>query len=191
MPLPRNLKTAPVWVSAGIFILAEPSKVGTSISPPKAAVLKLIGISQCKLPPSRWKMACSLRWMTTYKSPVGPPFTPASPSPLKRILSPSSTPAGILTDKVLFCLVRPAPWQVGHGSLTILPLPWHFGQVCCTEKKPCCMRTWPCPPQVVQLTGCVPGRAPEPLQVSQVDCTGMRILVSVPLAASSKDTSML
>ena len=105
--------------------------------------------------------------------------------------SPSSTPAGILTDKVLFCLTRPAPVQVGHGSLIILPLPWHLGHVCCTEKKPCCIRTWPCPPQVEQVVGCVPGRAPEPLQVSQLACTGILILVSVPLAASSSEISML
>jgi hypothetical protein len=24
-------------------------------------------------------------------------------------------------------------------------VPWHFGQVCWIEKKPCCMRTWPWP----------------------------------------------
>jgi hypothetical protein len=35
----------------------------------------------------------------------------------------------------------------------ILPLPWHFGQVCWIEKKPCCMRTWPWPAQVVQVIG--------------------------------------
>ena len=28
-----------------------------------------------------------------------------------------------------------------QGSEIILPLPWQRGQVCCTEKKPCCMRT--------------------------------------------------
>ena len=32
-----------------------------------------------------------------------------------------STPAGIFTDSVLCFLMRPAPWQVAHGSVTTLP----------------------------------------------------------------------
>ena len=45
----------------------------------------------------------------TYKSPAWPPLIPASPSPATRILLPSSTPAGILTDKVFSFLTLPSP----------------------------------------------------------------------------------
>ena len=65
--------------------------------------------------------------------------------------SSSSTPAGIFTDSVLCRLTRPAPSQVGHGSGMILPVPWHCGQVCWMEKKPCDTRTWPWPWQVGQV----------------------------------------
>ena len=89
--------------------------------------------------------------------------------------SPLSMPAGILTASVLCCLMRPVPWQSLHGEVIILPLPWQRGQVCWIEKKPCCMRTWPCPPQVGQVVGLVPGLAPEPWQVSHSSMVGMRI----------------
>jgi hypothetical protein len=56
-------------------------------------------------------------------------------------------------------------WVQG-SAIMILPLPWQRGQACCTEKKPCCMRTWPWPPQVGQVVGSVPGLAPVPWQCS-------------------------
>src|SRR5512141_602446 len=59
MPLPRRRNTCPVWVSEGTLTLAEPSSVGISISPPSAACVKLMGISQCRSSPSRWKTGCA------------------------------------------------------------------------------------------------------------------------------------
>src|SRR3954468_8923800 len=103
--------------------------------------------------------------MTTYRSPGGPPFTPDSPSPERRMRSPSSTPAGIFTESVLCFFTRPAPRQVAHGSLTILPLPWQVGQVCWIEKNPCDRRTVPAPWHVSHCFGVVPGLAPEPWHV--------------------------
>jgi hypothetical protein len=38
-----------------------------------------------------------------------------------------------------------------------VPCPLQFGQVCSTAKKPCCIRTEPRPPQVLQPTGEEPG----------------------------------
>ncbi len=116
---------------------------------------------------------------------------PASPSPLSRIRSSWSTPAGIFTDSVLCFLIRPAPWQVGHGSGTTLPVPWHCGQVCWIEKKPCDTRTSPRPWQVGQVCGFVPGFAPLPWHVPHSSIVGMRIFTSVPRAASSSDNSRL
>ena len=72
-----------------------------------------------------------------------------------------------------------------------LPLPWHFGQVCWMLKKPCCMRTWPWPAQVVQVTGWVPGLAPLPWQVSHLSQLGTRMVVSKPCAACSRVISRL
>ena len=117
-------------------------------------------------------------------------MTPGSPLPAERIRIPSSMPAGIFTCSVLLRFRRPTPSQASHGSGTTLPLPWQVGQVCWIEKKPCCTRTEPCPLQVRQVCGLVPGLAPEPLQVSQFSQDGTRISVSNPCAACSSETSI-
>ena len=46
MPLPRRRKTVLLWVPGGILTVALPSRVGTTRSPPRAALVKLRGISQ-------------------------------------------------------------------------------------------------------------------------------------------------
>lgn len=43
--------------------------------------------------------------------------------------SPSSTPDGILIDRVFCRFTRPAPPQGAHGSCTTLPVPWQVEQV--------------------------------------------------------------
>ena len=48
------------------------------------------------------------------------------------------------------------------------------------EKKPWLARTRPAPPQPVQVVGLVPGRAPEPSQVSQLSEAGTVISTSEP-----------
>src|SRR2546422_8730108 len=116
----------------------------------------------------------------TYRSPGGPPFTPGSPSPVRRTRSPSSTPDGIFTDSVFCSLTRPLPLQVLQGVGITLPLPWHRGQVCAIENGPCETRTWPAPRHDGQVVGCVPGFAPLPLQFSHTEVPGRRILVSKP-----------
>src|SRR5256885_1482891 len=55
-------------------------------------------MTQCRSLPSRSKKGCSFTCSTTYKSPAGPPNAPPSPSPLKRMRVPSSTPAGIFVQ---------------------------------------------------------------------------------------------
>ncbi len=72
-----------------------------------------------------------------------------------------------------------------------LPLPWHFGQVCCMVKKPCDTRTWPAPWQVGQVSTLEPGSAPLPWQWSQSSQCGTRICASWPCAACSSEISML
>src|SRR3569623_1076446 len=190
-PLPRKRNNWPDWVSAAILSFPRPSRVGTSSSPPRAAVMKLMGTSQYRLLSSRVKIGCSLTFTYTYKSPAGPPCSPASPSPASRMRSPLSTPGGIFTCRVLCSWTRPWPWQLAHGSLITLPLPRQRGQVCCSEKKPCCIRTWPTPPQVVQVTGLLPLAAPEPAHTAQSTSIGTRIFTAVPCTASSRLSSRL
>jgi len=121
----------------------------------------------------------------------GPPKAPGSPSPPMRSWLPESTPGGILIWRVRSTGTRPSPPQVLHCSVTIRPVPRQWLQVRATVKKPCWNVTCPEPRQVGQVVGRVPGAAPLPAHVEQVSARGMRIWVSVPNAASSKETSRL
>ena len=82
-----------------------------------------------KFLPSLSNKGFSLTLMATYKSPDRPPFI-HSPSPDNLTLSPLSTPAGILTERVLFSFMAPIPPQVLHLSLITWPVPEHTEQVC-------------------------------------------------------------
>src|SRR3712207_9201290 len=79
---------------------------------------------------------CEATLMFIYKSPLGPPFFPGSPCPLKGNTFPVSTPAGILTLIFLFFLTVPLPWQVVQGSSIIFPLPPHLSHVLVLTKLP-------------------------------------------------------
>src|ERR1700754_24666 len=60
MPFDAMRKRLPDWVPAGILTLVLPlSMVGTSNSPPSAAVTIEIGTRQCRSAPSRWKNWCA------------------------------------------------------------------------------------------------------------------------------------
>ena len=78
-------------------------------------------------------------------------------------------PAGTRTVIVRVCVVVPVPPHSGHGSSTIWPVPRQSRHGSLTPKPP-----WlnehrrPEPPQVGQVRGDVPGRAPLPPQVVQV-----------------------
>ncbi len=61
MPLPFKRNCLPLSVPSGIFTrVAEPSSAGTSIWPPRAALVIEIGTLQKMSAPSRWKKACGL-----------------------------------------------------------------------------------------------------------------------------------
>ena len=101
----------------------------------------------------------------------GPPKAPGPPSPAKRICVPVSTPGGICTFFVTRFRSNPPPRQVWHGDEITSPRPSQVGQVvvCIICPRIVCRtcRTCPCPPQVEQRVGEVPGSAPEPLQREQ------------------------
>src|SRR5579871_6734114 len=104
---------------------------------------------------------------------------------------PSSTPAGTLTDSVRSLVTRPEPAHLSHGFSIVCPRPWHEGQVRSMAKKPCCALTRPWPPQVLQVTGLEPARAPEPAQASQAIDVGIRTVAVLPANASSSVISRL
>src|SRR5699024_259504 len=120
----------------------------------------------------RWKIGCRATCTSTSRSPLGPPFFPGSPLSRIRMLWPSSMPAG--TDTWIFfgTVTYPLPWQEVHLSLITFPVPLHSGQVCTLRTMPnsdCCVyTTCPSPLHLGQVSGCVPGFAPVPLQVVQV-----------------------
>ena len=80
MPFPLNLNCLPLWVPAGILILAlPPSIVGISIDVPRAASAIEIGHSKNKFSSDLLNKSWEWTLMNKYKSPLPPPFDPASP----------------------------------------------------------------------------------------------------------------
>src|SRR6056297_1740655 len=138
--------------------------------------------------PSLLNVSCSLTLITTYTSPLGPPFIPGSPSPLSVITDPLSTPAGILIFIFFFSLFRPLPPQSWHASSKVFPSPPHVGQVFAFTNCPngvlCVYLTSPVPPQLLQVFTFVPGFAPVPSQVLHVSFLIISISFSTPKAAS-------
>ena len=126
MPLPLNLNCLPFCVPLGIFILAlPPSIVGISIVVPSAASAIEIGHSKNKFSSDRLKRSCVCTFMNKYKSPLVPPFVPASPLLASLILVPSSTPFGIVTDNFFWVSLLPRPLHSLHGFVISSPLPAH------------------------------------------------------------------
>ena len=74
-----------------------PFSVGTSTSAPPSASATVIGTSTSKWSPLGLNTSDWVTWVTTYRSPAGPPRNPASPLPASRIREPSRTPAGMFT----------------------------------------------------------------------------------------------
>src|SRR3989344_6740507 len=61
----------------------------------------------------------------TNRSPEGPPFSTASPSPAILSLVPSSTPGGISIFIFFVLSTTPVPWHCLHGFFMVVPSPWH------------------------------------------------------------------
>ena len=84
---------------------------------------------------------------------------------------PSWIPGGISTSIVRSSVTRPAPLHSAQGVGITSPVPPHSGQPCVrtnwpkTEDETDCSR--PAPPQRGQVSGSVPGSAPEPAQAAQ------------------------
>src|SRR3954453_6189952 len=120
-PSPRSRWTVPCLVPPGTRSFFVPCRVGTSTSAPPTASAIVIGTSTSRLSPLRAKIGESATWQITNRSPAGPPRSPASPLPGRRIREPSLTPGGMLTRYFLTSRSRPSPPHVGHGSSITVP----------------------------------------------------------------------
>ena len=99
IPFSFSLNCLPFCVPAGILTFAlPPSIVGTSIVVPRAESANEIGNSKKRFSSDLLKILWGFIDTKIYKSPLVPPFIPASPFPDNRILVPSSTPLGILAN---------------------------------------------------------------------------------------------
>src|SRR5690242_288936 len=111
---------------------------------------------------------------------------PGWPWPLSRTLLPSATPAGTRTVSERVRVLTPSPPHSGHGSSMIRPVPRQSRHGSENANAPWLLDTNPEPAHVGQTCGAVPGRAPEPPQVSQRPGDDSRIGTSAPRTASTK-----
>src|SRR5918999_2036241 len=187
-PSPRSRCTVPCLVPPGTRRRLVPCSVGTSTSAPRSASATLIGTSTSTLSPLRRNTGDSVTWQTTYRSPGGPPRSPASPLPGSRIREPSFTPAGMFTRYFLSSRSRPWPAHVGHGSSITVPEPPQREHGRVIENTPWLSGSTPRPWHTGHTIGAVPGRAPVPRQVEQGACVETDTGTCAPSTAWSNDS---
>ncbi len=186
-PLPRTRMTRPLGVPAGsLSRTVEPVIVGTSISVPSAASVKVTGTVTVRLSPERPNTWSGVTCTTTYRSPADPPRSPGAPLPLILMRWPSRTPAGMRTLIVRVFCPRPEPLQDGQGSSTTRPRPRHSRHGSAIPNRPALRDTWPVPSQLGHTRGTVPALAPVPRQASQAAPLVMRSGTVTPSTASRK-----
>src|SRR4051794_1523953 len=187
-PSPRRRWTVPCLVPPGTRSFFVPCRVGTSTSAPPNASAIVIGTSTSRLSPLRTNTGESVTWVTTYRSPAGPPRKPASPLPASLIREPSLTPAGMFTRYFLSSRRRPWPPQVGHGSSITVPEPPQRAHGRVIENRPWPSDSTPRPWQTGHTDGAVPGRAPVPRQVPHAACVATETGTCAPSTACSNDS---
>ena len=133
MPRPESLNAFPFCVIAGIFSITRAVIVGTSASPPSAAVVTCTSTSSYRSSPRRSKRGCGRTDTTSSRSPFCPPPMPGCPSFAMRTFEPFATPAGIFTSMRRGRCTTPAPWHVWHVAPAISPEPPQVGHVSCAS----------------------------------------------------------
>src|SRR5581483_5937462 len=187
-PRPLIRSSLPSSEPDGIFSDTAPSGVGTSTLPPSVAVANETGTFTTRSSPRRSYVSERATRVTTTRSPAGPPFSPASPLPFKRIFVPSFTPGFTFTVYVLIRRSRPEPWQCGHGFSITVPLPRHRGHGCESAKSPCDSAFTPRPLHSGQMTGALPGCAPVPPQTPHDTVSSTGTFTSAPASESSNES---
>ena len=178
----------PCLVPPGTRSFFVPCSVGTSTSAPRIASVTVIGTSTSKLSPLRRKIGDSSTRVTTNRSPGGPPRSPASPLPARRMREPSLTPAGMLTLYFLRSRMRPWPWQVAQGCSITVPEPPQLEHGRVIENRPWPSDSTPRPWQTGHTIGLVPGCAPVPRQVGQAAWVETETGTCAPSTAWSKES---
>ena len=125
--------------------------------------------------------------MTIYKSPDAPEFLPAFLHIL--ILVPSSTPAGILTER-LFLVNNPSPPHFLQGFVIVLPVPEQLLQVLSIVKNLTCSYFSTSIQTVHTDMLASPPEEPLPLQISHLEELSV-LLFSLFLSSSDKLTDKL
>mmetsp|Transcript_5517 Transcript_5517/g.20848 ORF Transcript_5517/g.20848 Transcript_5517/m.20848 type:complete len:207 (-) Transcript_5517:4-624(-) len=152
-----------------------------------ACVYGIVTVLLTLIDSNRFRSASSFTATNTYRSPGGPPFRPALPSPLTRKRDPESTPAGTRSEIRLDRRTRPSPPQDSQG-VNVCPEPPHCWHAVTCWKLPSGVRTvattWPCPPHVPQDAGRVPAFTPLPVHESHSSSRTQSNSFSHPKTAS-------
>src|SRR5215469_2707127 len=190
-PFPRTRNVRPLGVPAGMRRLTGmPWCVGTLISAPSAASLKVSGTVSVRLWPLRPNTLCGSTCTRTYRSPAGPPRSPDAPLPAILMRCPSATPAGILAWMVRVLIARPLPEHVGQGSSTTRPRPRQVLHGSENAKLPRLRLPCPVPSHVGQTFGTVPAFAPVPMQTLHGPSPVSRSDTVAPSMASPNDSDV-
>ena len=189
MPLPFTRWRLPGCVP-GLMrsVTFGPSSVGTATSAPSTASGKLTGTRTVRSLPTRPNRGCGATWIWTSRSPAGPPLRPGAPRPLRRIVWPSDTPAGMRACTSRGRFSTPLPRHVGHGSSMTVPPPPQRRHGDENENRPWLSSMTPRPPHCGHSFGVVPGRAPEPWHVEHCASLVRCSVVVMPRAASTKSS---
>ena len=187
MPLPRRRNTCPVCVSGGTFTLAEPSSVGISISPPRAAVreadrhlaMQVVAVAL----EDRVLLEVDHDVEVARRAAVHAGLAFARQADAVALVDArrESSPRASCASS---CGRRRGRWRRDRRSPCRCRGRW--GRSAGSRRSPATGAPCPSRGRCRTSCGCVPGLAPEPWQVSHVSIVGMRILVSVPRAACSR-----
>ena len=188
MPAPRTIKVSCGCVPAGISSSTGPrSTVSTCTVVPSAASGAATSTAVTRSSPSRTNRGSSRTRISTYRSPGGPPRSPAWPRPAIRIRCPSAMPAGTSTLTFGRSTLRPRPRHTLHGSRATFPSPWHTSQTAVRITWPNGVRvtalSCPLPWQREQVSIGVPGSAPLPRQCSH---TADRLVADLDLGPAGR-----
>src|ERR1700685_4064048 len=113
-PFSRRRSFLPLFVAGGMRTCARPSIVGTSTFDPSDASVTVTGTTVYRSSPRRSKNGCGSTFITIYRSPGGPPCSPALPRPATRTREPVCAPGGMRTSSDSTRGTRPSPPQFLH-----------------------------------------------------------------------------
>ncbi len=187
-PLPGMRRTLPASVPGGmVSSTVSPSSVFTVSSPPSTSLEYEAETLVHRLVPSRSKAGSLFTWISTYRSPGGPPLAPEFPPPETLSLWPSSIPFGMFRDILDSFCTLPLPRHAGQRSLYVVPRPWQSGHSVRETMFPNGVRmalwTCPWPPQVLHVV-VLPSFPPFPLHAVQVTQRGTSMFAFLPFRTS-------